>query len=123
RAGIFKGDGVGDVAQSEDRFDQQVFDVCVWVERGAVGDRQRVGRGVCAGADADTDDVFFVGGACAVDGSCAGGSGASERGDGVADDVVGEFAGVVAGDIGRSDLHVHDVDIDIRSGGVIGWHR
>ena len=82
-----------------------------------------MGSGVCAGVDADADDVFFVSGADAVDGPGSGGGGTGERGDGVADDVVGEFAGVVAGDIGRGDLHVHDVDIDIRSGGVIGWYR
>ena len=38
RTGVFEGDGVGDVAQSEDRADQQVFDVPVWDEPGAVGD-------------------------------------------------------------------------------------
>src|SRR5687767_1490728 len=39
RAGVFKGDGLGDAVESEDRTDQQVLDVPVWIEPGAAGDR------------------------------------------------------------------------------------
>ena len=112
-AGVFEGDGMDHAAEPEDWADQQVDHVWVWAERGALEHNERVGSGVCARVDADADDVLFVSGAGEVDGSCAGGSGAGEWGDGMADDEVGEFAVVVASDIGWSDLCVHDGDIDI----------
>ena len=101
------------VVESKDRAHQQVFDLCIWTTGGTLQYHECMGSGLCAGIDADTDDVFFISGSGAIDGSGVGGGGADQWGDDVEDDDAGELAGAFAGHFGGMHLHADDRHINL----------